>query len=64
MFDFLVSGLTFSSTEITISAVSEKARAWCAENICQGAVGASYRKSLSGEILSRIERSGLKWGEA
>lgn len=64
MFDFLVSGLEFSSTEITVSAVSENARAWCAKNICQGAVGASYRKSASGEILSRIERDGLSWGQA
>lgn len=64
MFDFLVSGLEFSSTEITVTAVTDKARAFCAEFICEGAVGASYRKSMAGEILARIERNGLKWVEA
>jgi hypothetical protein len=64
MFDFTVSGLAFSSTEITVTAVTDKGREWCADNICTGAVGATYRKSMAGEILSRIERNGLKWVEA
>lgn len=64
MFDFLVAGLAFSSTEITVKAVSDKARAWCAEHICEGAIGASYRKSLAGEVMAKIERNGLTWGEA
>jgi len=64
MFDFLVSGLDFSSTKVTVKAVSEKGLALCAEAFAPGACGAEFRKSEAGAFLAHIEAKGLKYGEA
>ena len=61
MFDLNFRGLLdFNATCVSVAATSPAGRAFFDSHVMQGAVGASFRKSVACEVFARAEADGLR----
>lgn len=62
--DFLISGLDFSATEITVAANSDAAKRYLAEQVGYGVASVNYRKSHAVQTLDRLLGRGFTFAPA